>query len=100
MARCGRCGLWQAYPAGWKEKGFAGVCLWYQARLVHSELFQHRECPDFVERVPDHSADWHFDHKVKRVELSAAYKEARRGTLIAYTALLISLLLGVAELLR
>jgi hypothetical protein len=97
MARCGRCGLWQSYPIDHKEKAFSGVCLWYQTRLTNQEVYSHRECPDFIERIPNHSADWHFDYKVKRVELGTAHKEARRSTWIAYVALFVSalgLLLG------
>jgi hypothetical protein len=98
MARCGRCGLWQQYPVDSKEKMYSGVCLWYQTRLLNQEVYKRRECPDFFERIPNYNPGWHFEYKVRRVELRTAHKEARHGTLIAYAALLISLLVGIADL--
>lgn len=91
MARCGRCGLWQSYPVDFKEKAFSGVCLWYQTRLTNQEVYAQRKCPDFVERVPNRSADWHFDHKVKRLSLGQTYREGRVGIAFGIIAIAISL---------
>jgi len=79
MARCGRCGLWKRYPVDHEEKKYAGVCLWYQLRLIESDVFEPRECPDFFEAVPGLGAMDHFNYKVKRDHLGDAYQEAREA---------------------
>jgi len=77
MARCGRCGLWNQYPDGHHEKKYAGVCIWYQIRLIDTDVWEERECGDFFERIPGmHSMD-HFDYKIKRDNLGEAFEKAK-----------------------
>ena len=84
MARCGRCGLWAKYPDNHHEKKYAGVCLWYQTRLV----------------VPGMTAMDHLDYKIKRDNLGDAYLTAKRSKLIAYIGLTISVISLTASLYR
>jgi len=98
MARCGRCGLWNQYPEHHPEKKYAGVCLWYQVQLIEDQVYEPRECGDFIERVPGWSAREHFDHKVVRDELGTAYREAGYSRRMAYTALGLSVLAHIQEL--
>jgi hypothetical protein len=100
MARCGRCGLWAKYPDNHHEKKYAGVCLWYQTRLVDGEVFEERECKDFFERVPGMNAMDHMDYKIKRDNLGDAYLTAKRSKLIAYIGLTISVISLTASLYR
>ncbi len=95
MARCGRCGLWAEYPANHPEQKWDGVCVWYQTRLAGDEVWEHRECSDFFERIPGFHVMDHFDYKVKREELGDAYQEAKSARWIAY----ISMALASATLL-
>ena len=90
MARCGRCGLWVQYPEDFDEKTYAGACLWYQFRLPEEEVFESRECTDFVERIPGYDPMKHFDYKVRRDDLGVAYKEARFSKRLSIVALAMS----------
>ena len=92
MARCGRCGLWSAYPQDHKEKKFVGVCLWFHTRLAEDEVFEPRECDEGFERVPGLTPAEHFDHKVKRDDLGKAYSEARRAKHLAYAGMAVALI--------
>lgn len=77
MARCGRCGLWNKYPDNHPEQKYAGVCMWYQHRLHETDVWEHRECPDFFEAIPGlHPMD-HFDYKIKKDNLGDAYEKAK-----------------------
>ena len=100
MARCGRCGLWSKYPDHHPEQKYAGVCLWYQTRLVDDEVFEERECEDFFERVPGLMSMDHFDYKIKRDNLGTAYQVAKRSRTLAYVGLFISLASLTATLYR
>ena len=91
MARCGRCGLWAKYPDNHHEKKYAGVCLWYQTRLVDGEVFEERECKDFFERVPGMNAMDHMDYKIKRDNLGDAYQTASRSKRLAVFGVVTSL---------
>ena len=90
MARCGRCGLWSKYPDHHHEKKYAGVCLWYQTRLVEGEVFEERECGDFFESIPGMHAMDHMDYKIKRDNLGDAYTTARFSKRLAIMGAVIS----------
>tara|TARA_Y100001970_G_scaffold269929_1_gene363210 strand:+ start:3493 stop:3804 length:312 start_codon:yes stop_codon:yes gene_type:complete len=90
MARCGRCGLWNQYPTNHKEDRYAGTCLWYQIRLIEDDVFEDRDCGDFLEAVPQLSPIEHFNYKVKRDSLGDAYSDAKRSRITAAIALSVS----------
>ncbi len=90
MSRCGRCGLWNSYPDDYHEKKWAGVCLWYQIRLHEHDVWEERQCGDFMEAIPQLSPMQHLDYKVKRDNLGDAYQAARRSKRLALTSLAIS----------
>lgn len=92
MARCGRCGLWSKYPDNHHEKKYAGVCLWYQHRLVDSEVFESRECDDFFESIPEVRAIEQLEYKVKRDNLGDAYITARFSKRLAIMGAIISVI--------
>jgi len=92
MARCGRCGLFYKYPSSYKEGEFVGACLWYQFRLTEDEVYRHRKCADFYEKLPGVSPGEHFDYKVKRIDMNSAYIEAKLGKRLAVAALSISVI--------
>ena len=92
MARCGRCGLWSKYPDDYHEQKWAGVCIWYQHRLMDDDVFEERECGDFFERIPGLTPLDHFDYKTKRDNLGDAYQAAQRSKKIAYVSLGLSVL--------
>ena len=100
MARCGRCGLWSKYPDNHHEQKYAGVCLWYQHRLVDDDVFEQRECDDFFESVPGLTPLDHFDYKTKRDNLGDAYETAKRSKVLAYVGLIISTVSLAASLYR
>ena len=91
MARCGRCGLWAQPPKDHREQKYAGTCLWYQKRLEPEFEYEDRDCNDYVERVPDHSAAWHFDYKVKRAKIGDAYESAKKSDKRSKIAIVISI---------
>ena len=90
MARCGRCGLWANYPADHPEKTYAGTCLYYQTRLVSQEVFEHRVCRDFFEKIPGLSPIQQFNYKMSRDNLGDAYRTAKRARKLAYVSLVLS----------
>lgn len=92
MARCGRCGLWSKYPDNHHEQKWAGVCLWYQHRLMDDSVFEDRECKDFFERVPGLMPMDHFDYKIKRDNLGDAYVQARFSKRLALLGALLSVI--------
>tara|TARA_B100000214_G_scaffold373911_1_gene355318 strand:- start:416 stop:730 length:315 start_codon:yes stop_codon:yes gene_type:complete len=92
MARCGRCGLWAAYPSEHREKQYSGICMWYQIRLPESEVFESRECGDFQERIPGMCPKEHFDYKIKRDNLGDAFVAAKFSKRLSITALVLSIL--------
>ena len=49
-----------------------------------------RDCPDFMERIPEVSALDHFEYKVQRDQLREAYIVAKRSRAISYIAVTIS----------
>ena len=69
--------MWSKYPDNHHEQKWAGVCLWYQHRLMDDDVFEHRECEDFFEHVPGLMPMDHFDYKIKRDNLGDAYVQAR-----------------------
>ena len=91
MARCGRCGLWSKYPDNYHEQKYAGVCLWYQHRLVEADVFERRECDDFLKVIPDLTPMNHFDYKIKRDNLGDAYQTASRSKRLAVFGVVTSL---------
>jgi len=100
VARCGRCGLWNKYPADNYEKRYAGVCIWYQIKLLDSDVFEQRDCGDFFERIPGwHSMD-HFDYKVKRDNLGDAYHAAIGARRFSYVGIVLSSLSLVIALIK
>jgi hypothetical protein len=82
--------MWSKYPDHHHEKKYAGVCLWYQTRLVEGEVFEERECGDFFERVPGMNAMDHLDYKIKRDNLGDAYTTARFSKRLALIGVVIS----------
>ena len=92
MARCGRCGLWNKYPDNHHEQKYAGVCMWYQMRLHETDVWEHRECPDFFERIPGMHPMDHFDYKLKRDNLGEAYTKAQAAQKRANIGLGLSIL--------
>ena len=92
MARCGRCGLWAAYPEDHKEKKYSGVCMWYQIKLAEDQVFEHRECIDFQEKIPNMNPKEHFDYKVRRDNLGGAFTTAKLSKRLSITALILSIL--------
>lgn len=91
MARCGRCGLYNKYPSDHPETKWAGVCLWYQKRIVPTTEYEAIDCADFLERVPQLTPIQHFDYKVKRDNLGDAYAIAKRSKVIAIVSLTLSI---------
>jgi len=91
MARCGRCGLWNRYPEDHPEQKYAGVCLWYQLRLHENEVYEQRECDDFLEKIPGHSAAWHFDHVASRDKMAHAFTSLKKSHRRAKIALGLSI---------
>jgi hypothetical protein len=96
VARCGRCGLWSAYPEEHREQVYKGVCLWYQLRLREDGVFDRRDCPDFFESIPGMTPLEQFDYKIKRENIGDAYTQAKRAQRLAYTGILLSVLALVA----
>lgn len=95
MARCGRCGCWHEYQEGFREKKYAGTCLWYQIRLEPDQVYEDRDCPDFSERVSDWSSQENMEHKLLRIRLREEHIENR----IKWTATIVGTLLTMATLL-
>jgi len=91
MARCGRCGLWSPYPANYKEQKYAGVCLWFQHRLIEDEIFEKRDCREFFERVPDLTPLQHFEYRIKRDAIGRNYRAARRAIIVAVISIILSM---------
>ena len=92
MARCGRCGLWSTYPENHREQKYAGVCLWYQLRLVSEQVYEDRECSDFFERIPEVTPMEHFTYKVRRDNLGDAYTQARFSKRLSIMGAVISVI--------
>ena len=90
MARCGRCGLWSAYPEDHPEEKWAGVCLWYQLQLREGDVFAQRDCDDFFERVPGVKPMAQFEYKVKRDALRDGWLAARRAKTLAIIGIVLS----------
>lgn len=90
MARCGRCGLWNKYPDNHHEQKWAGVCIWYQIRLMDDDVWEERTCPTFFERIPGLHVMDHLDYKIKRDNLGEAYTIAKRSRVLAYAGVAIS----------
>ena len=90
MARCGRCGLWSTYPEDHPETKYAGVCVWYQLRLPRHEVFEHRECHEFFERIPGVAPMGHFQYKLQQDNLRDSYILAKRSKVLSYVAVVIS----------
>jgi len=98
MSRCGRCGFWSKYPDNHPEKKYAGVRIWYQIRLIDSEVWEDRECDSFFERIPGFHPMDHFDYTVKRDNLGEAYTAAKFSKGLAWFGVatsLVSLALSV-----
>ena len=91
MARCGRCGLWNKQPDEHKEQKWAGRCLWFGHSLHKDEVWDQRECDDFIERIPELDPIEHFEHKIKLENLKAAYDTALRSKRVAYAGLTLSI---------
>lgn len=97
MARCGRCGLWNKYPDNHHEQKYAGVCVWYQIRLMDDDVWEGRTCPTFFERIPGLHVMDHMDYKIKRDNLGDAYTQARFSKRLAIMGAVLSVIsLGVS----
>jgi len=91
MARCGRCGLWAKTSPEAKEKKWAGTCLWFQTKLESEFEYDERECEEFIDKIPQYDAAWHFDYKCKRDNLGDVYEAANRNKKRAILAIVISI---------
>jgi len=89
MSRCGRCGLFAEYSSDYPER-YSGMCLWYQFRLEEDQVWESRECSDFVERIPDVDPIGHFRYKVSRDNLGSAYRISTSARRRANLGLVIS----------
>lgn len=101
MSRCGRCGLWQKTPEDERDQVWSGVCLWYHLRLERESVFEKRNCPDYMERIPPYSPDWHFEHKIKRENLGDAFeksKQADKKSVIAIGFSVVGLIISLTKL--
>jgi len=84
--------MWSKYPDNHHEQKYAGVCLWYQHRLMDDQVFEQRECGDFFERVPGLTPMDHFDYKIKRDNLGDAYEMAKRSKRLALFSVVTSVI--------
>ena len=100
MARCGRCGLWNKYPEDFREKKYAGVCVWYQLKLPEHEVYELRNCEDFEDKIPEVSALEHFEYKIQRDQLGNAYKVAKRSQIIAWASIIISVITFLVNMIK
>ena len=100
MARCGRCGLWSEYPANHHEQKYAGVCVWYQIRLMDCDVFEKRDCPDFFERIPGMHTIEHFEYKVAREQLADTYHTSQRSLRLSLIAIVVSGCVFLKDLIR
>ena len=91
MARCGRCGLWAEYPNNFEEKKWAGVCLWYQFRLPEDEVWEHRKCQQFFERMPQWDALQHWNYALRHHDIGRGWKAGRRSLIFSLAAMAISI---------
>jgi hypothetical protein len=74
---------------------YRGICLWYHLRMEEDQLWEHRDCADFVQRIPDVDAMGHYTYKVSRDNLGSAYRISTSARRRANLGLVISLL-GIA----
>lgn len=91
MARCGRCGLWAKYPDDFKEKKYAGMCLWYRLRLSEESVWEHRKCDNFFDRVPQWDEKSHLDYALKWSDIGRSWRASRRAMFFSVAALLLSI---------
>jgi hypothetical protein len=97
--------LFNKYPDHHHEQKHVGVCMWYQIRLMETDVWEHRECKDFFEGIPGFHAMDHFDYKIKRDNLGDAYrkavsarKRANLGIGISVTGITITLIKFAVEM--
>jgi len=56
------------------------------------EVYESRECPDFLKKIPETTPMEHFDYKVVREGLGDGYNEARVAKRIAIASALFTAL--------
>ena len=100
MARCGRCGMWAEYPHDHHEQKYEGVCMWFQLRLEQDQVWEKRECADFIERIPGMNPMEHFNFKATRDDMGSAHAEAKTARVRANASLAFSGIVAVATAIK
>jgi len=90
MARCGRCGLWAKYPPNWKERKYAGVCMWYRFRLPEDQVYDERKCPEFFEAMPQWNQQQHWNYATRHDDLGRSWHASRRALTFSLISLVLS----------
>jgi hypothetical protein len=69
----------------------AGVCLMYRGlQIPEDALWEHRACPEYIQKIPDWSPEDHFDFELKRHGVERSWRASRRALVFSCFALVIS----------
>ena len=82
--------MWNAYPAEHREQKYAGICLFFRLQLHEDEVYEQRDCAEFVERIPGVEPLAHYDYKVSQDRIGDAHKQAKRAKVLAYIGIILS----------
>jgi len=66
--------------------------MWFQHRLHDNEVYESRECSEFMEAIPGWTPQELLDYKIKRDDLGKAHREALRSKRLAYVGITLSIL--------
>jgi hypothetical protein len=84
--------LWNSYPPGHHEQKFAGTCLFFRTQLHEDEVYEKRECAEFVEAIPGVEPMAMYDYKISQDRLGDAHDQATRAKRLAYIGIVLSVL--------
>jgi hypothetical protein len=97
MARCGRCGFFKSYDGVSKQ---AGVCLMYRGLDIPEDaLWEHRQCAEYTQKIPDWTPEQHFEFEVKRHGVERSWRANRRAMIFSCAALTVSIVTLISKLL-
>ena len=61
-------------------------------QIPDDDLWEHRTCPEYIQKIPDWSPEDHFDFELKRHGVERSWRASKRATFFSLAALVISVI--------
>tara|TARA_R100000152_G_C6666717_1_gene104131 strand:+ start:447 stop:668 length:222 start_codon:yes stop_codon:yes gene_type:complete len=67
-------------------------------QIPEDALWEHRSCPEYIQKIPDWTPEDHFDFELKRHGVERSWRASKRALVFSCSALVVSILTLVSKL--